>query len=140
MPRTLVRISLLYLAGNGFLAGPWAAFAPRSFYDDFPGGGMSWVSVDGPYNEHLLRDVGGLFLFGGIVALAAAIWLTPVFARSVGVGWLVFAAIHLGYHLRHLDVYPGDEQVMNVFSLSLAVVAALIAVVGPREEVVASPA
>ena len=133
MPRTLLRVALLYLAGNGFLVGPWAALAPRSFYDDFPGGGMSWVSVDGPYNEHLVRDVGGLFLLGGIVALTAAIVLTPMLVRVAGLGWLVFAALHLGYHVRHLDVYPGDEQVMNVGSLALAVVAALIAVVGPRE-------
>lgn len=138
MPRTLVRITLLYLALNGLLVGAWAALAPRSFYDDFPGGGMSWVSVDGPYNEHLVRDVGGLFLLGGVIALGATIWLTPVFARVVGVGWLVFAALHLGYHLRHLEVYPGDEQVMNTVSLSLAVVAALIAVVGPRDEVTAT--
>ena len=139
MPRAVVRISLLYLAGNGFLVGPWAALAPRSFYDDFPGGGMSWVAVDGPYNEHLVRDVGGLFLLGGIVALGAAIALTPVLTRVAGAGWLVFAGLHLLYHLRHLDLYPGDERVMNASSLSLAVAAALVAVVGPRASEPASP-
>jgi len=42
------------------LVGFWALLAPRSFYDDFPGGGRSWVSALPPYNEHLVRDVGGL--------------------------------------------------------------------------------
>ena len=32
------------------------------FYDDFPGLGRSWVAADGPYNEHLVRDVGALNL------------------------------------------------------------------------------
>lgn len=44
---------------------------PRSFYDDFPGGGIAWVSVDGPYNEHLIRDIGAWSLGTTVVVLAA---------------------------------------------------------------------
>ena len=56
------RITLAVLAVQGLVLGCWAAFAPRSLYDDFPGFGHHWVVVDGPYNEHLVRDVGSLFL------------------------------------------------------------------------------
>jgi hypothetical protein len=62
--------------------GLWAAPAPRSFYDDFPGGGRSWVSADGPYNEHLVRDFGSLNLAIAVV-LAVAAWTTlPTLVRT----------------------------------------------------------
>ena len=66
--RRWIRIALGYLAFVSLEVGIWAQFAPRSFYDDFPGLGRAWVRVDGPFNEHLVRDVGGLNL-----ALAAAV-------------------------------------------------------------------
>ena len=46
--------------------------APKSFYEDFPGAGRVWVAVDGPYNEHLVRDVGSLNLALAFVAVAGA--------------------------------------------------------------------
>ena len=57
-----IRASLWFLAVNGAVVGIWALFFPQAFYDSFPGMGRSWVSVDGPFNEHLVRDVGGSFL------------------------------------------------------------------------------
>ena len=42
----------------GGSTGLWATLSPRSFYDEFPGGGRAWVAADGPYNEHLVRDFG----------------------------------------------------------------------------------
>ena len=42
--------------------GAWAPAAPSSFYADFPFPGRHWVRLLGPYNEHLVRDVGGLYL------------------------------------------------------------------------------
>src|SRR3712207_8980589 len=62
----------------------WQMFWPESFFRDFPGWGRHWVSVDGPYNEHLLRDVGQGNLAFGVVALVAlltgGVWL----ARATG--------------------------------------------------------
>jgi hypothetical protein len=54
----LVRPVLLILALTTLPVGLWLSISPRSFYDDFPGFGRSWVSVDGPYNEHAFRDFG----------------------------------------------------------------------------------
>jgi hypothetical protein len=48
------------LALIGGYVGLWAAAWPRRFYDSFPGLGRHWVLALGPYNEHLIRDVGGL--------------------------------------------------------------------------------
>ena len=54
--------SLLLIAVGMLPVGVQAAFAPRSFFDDFPLG-RGWIAQDGgAYNEHLVRDVGVLFL------------------------------------------------------------------------------
>ncbi len=52
------RVVAVVLAASGLYAGLWAATTPRSFYDSFLGLHRAWVSVDGPFNEHLVRDVG----------------------------------------------------------------------------------
>jgi nucleoside-diphosphate-sugar epimerase len=54
-----VRVGLWAMALVSLFAGIQQQFMPRSFYDSFPGFGMHWVAVDGPYNEHLVRDLGG---------------------------------------------------------------------------------
>lgn len=64
---TIRRVILWLTAAIGAFVGVWAAGFPQSFYDSFPGFGFVWISVDGPFNEHLIRDVGSLYL-----ALAAA--------------------------------------------------------------------
>ncbi len=120
----LLRILLLLLALNS-LVGVWATFAPRSFYDDFPGGGRSWVSADGPYNEHLVRDFGATNLAIGVLTIAALLWLTRVLVVTAGLAWIVYGVPHLVYHLRHLDVYDTGDQVANVVVLSLAPLAGL---------------
>ena len=57
-----LRAGIALLAAAFGAVGFWAQLAPQSFYDDFPGGGGTWVSALPPYNEHLVRDVGGLNL------------------------------------------------------------------------------
>ena len=63
------RIIVALLAISALVLGFWAAFDPRGFYANFPGGGRHWVSADGPYNEHLVRDFGSLNL--GLAAVGA---------------------------------------------------------------------
>jgi hypothetical protein len=119
------RVVLAFMAIPGALVGLWAAFAPRSFYDDFPGAGREWVAVDGPYNEHLVRDVGVLFLALVVVTIAALIWLTRPLVLGTAWAWLVYGIPHLVYHVRHRDVYDAVDQVANITSLLLAPVLAI---------------
>src|SRR3712207_9350877 len=79
-----VRIGLLYLLFVNGVTGIWATVSPRSFYDDFPGGGHAWVGGDGPYNEHLVRDIGSWGLGVPLVVLPAALLLPP--ASSIVAG------------------------------------------------------
>ncbi|MCI0346356.1 MAG: hypothetical protein L0221_13085 [Chloroflexi bacterium] len=124
----LLRILLILLSLNS-LIGLWAAFAPRSFYDDFPGGGRSWVSPDGPYNEHLVRDFGALNLALSVLTIAAAVMLVRSLAVTAALGWLAYSIPHLVYHLRHLDVYETSDQIANVTALALAPVLAIAVLV-----------
>jgi len=125
----LARVVLAVLAVSGAIVGLWATFAPRSFYDDFPGGGRSWVAPDGPFNEHLVRDVGSLNLALTVLTVAAAIMLVRSLVVVAALGWLAYGIPHLVYHLRHRDVYDTGDQVANLVSLALVPVLAVVALV-----------
>ena len=107
--------------------GMWAEVAPRSFYRSFPLPGWHWISVNGAYNEHLLRDFGGLSLALAVVTVAAAIWASRQSAATAACAWLVFAVPHLIFHLSHLDLLPTGQNVADIGSLSATVVVPLIA-------------
>jgi hypothetical protein len=121
-----VRILLVGLGVPAVVIGAWAAFAPRSFYEDFPGFGQVWVRPDGPFNEHLVRDFGDLNLALAFVTLAAVVWCTPLLARLVAGAWLVEGIPHLVYHLRHLDPLASDAKVGSIAGLAIVPVVALV--------------
>lgn len=111
----------------GLFVGGWAAFFPRAFYDDFPGATLAWVSVDGPYNEHLIRDVGALYLALAAAGLTAFALRDRNSSRVVGSAWLVFGVPHLYYHLQHLDLLDSTvEAVGLVVSLSVSLAFGII--------------
>jgi hypothetical protein len=129
MSNRALRIVLVLMAATPLGMGAWALAAPRSFFDVFPGGGRHWVSADGPYNEHLMRDFGGLNLGLAIVAVIAAITLSRPTVIAAALAALAFAVPHLTYHLFHLDLYDTSDQVANVVALGGAVVLPIAALV-----------
>ena len=120
------RILLACLAAASAVIGVWAGFFPRSFYGDFPGTGNPWVSPDGPFNEHLVRDVGWLNLALALVALVAAISLARAAVIAAAGAAIVAGVPHLAYHVAHLDLYGTVDQIGNVVSLSLGPLVGLI--------------
>lgn len=125
----LQAFALLVAAAGNAVVGAWAVITPRGFYDNFPGAGHHWVSVDGPYNEHLVRDVGTLSL-ALVVVLLVALWRRErVLVRAASVAALVFAAPHLAYHASHLDHFSTTDTIIEMVALSLAVVAPLTSLV-----------
>jgi hypothetical protein len=115
---------LLAIMAIGYVfVGAWAALAPRSFYDNFPGGGHEWVSVDGPFNEHLVRDVGTLNLALAAVAIAALVRPGRYLVQVIAGATLVYAAPHFLYHLFHLDLFDTTDKVLQTSSLAITVVA-----------------
>ena len=124
---TPVRIMLGLLVASGATVGLFAGFAPRAFYDHFPGLGQTWVAVDGPYNEHLVRDVGTLNLALAVVTLCALVSLSRPTILAAALGWLAYGVPHFVYHLRHLAPFDGGEAVAVMSSLASAPILALVA-------------
>lgn len=120
------RIILALLVATGLWVGLWAAFDPQGFFANFPGGGRSWVAADGPYNQHLVRDFGSLNLALAAVALVAFVRPVRELLIAVGVANIVYQLPHLVYHLRHLDLYDTSDKVLNIASLSAALVLPVI--------------
>ena len=108
------------LAVNQSVVGSWAALAPRSFFDQFPLG-RGWVASLGPFNEHLVRDVGGLSLGFAFLFAIAVITPRPVLVRASLFSWLVPATTHLTFHLDHLQGFSGIDAATQSAGLALAV-------------------
>jgi hypothetical protein len=127
-----LQVPLVALAATGLVLGTWAQLAPADFYDSFPFG-RGWVAADGPYNEHLVRDFGGLNL--ALMALTVGALLTGDrrWSLGVGVGWLLFAVPHFVYHANHMDPFSSGDLVGNwVGTGSLVLLGAAVVVLSLR--------
>ena len=128
------RAGLGYLALTSLLVGIWAQFFPQSFYNDFPGLGRAWVRLDGPFNEHVIRDVGGLNLGLGLAAFFALRFPQTRVIQAVSLAIFVYSLPHYIYHLTHLSRLPSTlDQVANIVLLGLNVFIPLaLIIVAPR--------
>jgi len=118
------RLILSALGVSALYVGVWAEFVPASFYRSFPGLGRHWVSPLGPYDEHLVRDVGGLYL-ALAVASAGAWWLADHRTTVVvALAWFAFSLPHLVFHLAHLEHFGALDQALNIVLLALTAVGA----------------
>lgn len=115
--RLWTRILLGYLTVVSVQIGVWALFAPRSFYDDFPGLGRAWVSIDGPFNEHLIRDVGALNLALAAMFIVAFIRLGRDLVTMAGVLALVWGIPHAIYHLVNTDGFETSDLTVSLLGL-----------------------
>ncbi len=127
------RVILWVTAALGLYVGAWAATLPQSFYDSFPGLGLIWISVDGPYNEHLIRDVGSLYLALSAASVAATFSRTADAGRVVGVAWAVFGLPHFAYHAAHFAQMSAIDVVGNIVSLGASLLLGIVLMLpGPR--------
>jgi hypothetical protein len=121
------RVVLVILAILAAYVGVWAVSTPANWYASFPGAGHQWLPVLGPYNEHLARDVGGLYLALAVISVGAAVRPADGYlVRLTGLAWLAFSVPHLTYHLGHLSHYATADKVANTVGLIAAVLLALL--------------
>jgi hypothetical protein len=125
MNAPLHRSALALLGAGGAATGLWAYVAPRHWYDNFPGLGMSWLPQLGPYNEHFAKDVGAMFLaMAAVTALTFVLVANQILVRVTAVMWLVFNTLHCLYHLSMLQMYNTRDATLNGILLPLLVLAA----------------
>jgi nucleoside-diphosphate-sugar epimerase len=124
---TLARVLLAMMTATSLLLAVWSLLSPHGFYANFPGGGRHWVSVDGPYNEHFIRDFGAFNLALAVVTAWAAARFTPQLARLAAMASLAFAVPHLAYHAAHLGPLAAtSDRVANIVSLTVGLVVPMV--------------
>ncbi len=121
------RAALVFLLVAALSIGLTATIVPHTFYADFPFL-ASWVELLPPYNEHLVTDVGGLYLGFSVLLAWAAVTLDRTLVQAVSVAWLLSAGIHLLFHAGHLDNFSTGDAIAEIASLALLLVPPPVAV------------
>jgi hypothetical protein len=121
-----LRAGLILLAATETVVGVWQYFFPESFYANFP-----TVSLDPPFNEHLMSDVGGLTLAITAVLVYAAIHPEHRLVTGALTGFIVFAVTHVLFHATHLDGFTTSDavEVITVLTVDAIIPIALLLVV-----------
>jgi hypothetical protein len=125
------RLLLLVTAVLGLFIGAWAEFFSRSFYDSFPGLGFHWISEMGPFNDHLISDIGSFYLALTAITVGGLLARTDLPGRIAGLGWSVFGVLHFIYHAAHLMGSLADK-VDNLIGLGISAVLGIMLVFPSR--------
>ena len=104
----------------------WPLVSPRGFYDTFPGGGMHWIDVNGPYNEHFIRDFGALNAAVAVLVVFALWKPSKALLQATGLALAVYALPHAIFHVQNIDVYESDEKLIAVVPLMLQFVGGVL--------------
>jgi hypothetical protein len=126
---TALRALLAALALGAVLPGAWATVAPRSFYGDFPGAGRHWVDRLPEYSEHLVTDAGAFFLAFALLFAWAAARPSPALVVPLCAAWTLFSALHLVWHVAHLEDFPASDAIAQTVGLAAYVAATGAAIV-----------
>jgi hypothetical protein len=117
----VIRSALSLLFGTALLIGVTALALPRTFYENFPFL-THWVNLLPPYNEHLITDVGGLYLGFAVLFGWAALTLERTLSRAVCAAWLLVAGLHLIFHASHLEGFGTADALGEIVTLALLLI------------------
>jgi len=127
----LLRVTLACLAVSAAVPGLQATFSPTAFYEGFPFG-RAWVELLPPYNEHLVRDVGGFYLAFAILFAWAAVTLSSALIVPLCVTWTVAAVLHAYFHATHLDGFSTGDAIAQTTGLVAVIALPLLAIAATR--------
>jgi hypothetical protein len=130
--RKEIRGGLLALGVPLIVIGAWALFGPRSFYDNFPTSDSHWISALGPYDEHLVRDFGSLYLALGGLLVSAGVLLNRLLVQVGLIVGLVYAVPHLVFHASETGSLSTADNIVNISLLALAVIAGVALLAATR--------
>jgi hypothetical protein len=129
-----IRLLLWLLATASGIVGTYAVAAPHSFYRHVIG-----VHLLGPYNEHLMRDVGGLYLGFALTFTLAARTLVRELAVASCAGFALAQAAHFLYHALHLEPFPLEEGAAQTIGLAALLALPLVVLCLSRDPTYCSP-
>ncbi len=136
----IARAALLVLTGYCLFIGLTAVAIPHVFYDDFPFL-AHWVERLPPYNEHLVTDVGGLYV-GFAVVLGLAAWRPRRdLVVAACAGFLTMAVPHLAFHATHLSGFGTGGAIAELGALASLLIPPVVAIwaTSPVEPTAAEP-
>lgn len=123
VPGRATRVWALVSTIGVLVLGSWAFFLPESFFIQFPVSGAHWVSTLGQFNEHLMRDYGSAQVGLGVIGTLIASRSNAESLVAVMAGYVVFAVLHLGYHLTAFGHFtPGSAAAQAVALAAFIVV------------------
>lgn len=124
------RVCSALLAVSGAFVGAWAYFAPLHWYNNFPGLGMKWLPVLGPYNEHFAKDVGAMYLALATSSAAAFVYVANrTLIVVTGLAYSMFNLLHLTYHVSMLHMYGTRDAILNAVFLSAVLLCSVMLVI-----------
>lgn len=129
---TLQTTGLIGTIVIALVVGVWAYVLPREFYDHFPAALGEWISQDGPFNEHLIRDHGAQYLALGAGSVAAFFLRSQPLYRVLGIAWGGFGVLHFAYHVTHLGHMDTSDAVAQVIVLLVAATLSVMIAIPPR--------
>jgi hypothetical protein len=125
---TALACTLGVLGAVSLVVGLYAFIWPHSFYDHVLG-----VDRLPPYNQHLLTDVGGFYLGFAVLFAWAAVDRGRALVLAACAAWVVVQALHLAYHVTHLEHFSVGTAVAQTVLLAAApAVAVAAALLGAR--------
>ncbi|MDQ5894496.1 MAG: hypothetical protein QG596_757 [Actinomycetota bacterium] len=121
----MIRICLGVLGLSALAIGLPASFAPETFYTDYPFF-TALVQLLPPYNEHLITDIGGLYLGFGVMFLWAMFQPSRQLIIPLCTAWIVAQALHFAFHISHLTGFTTTDAVAQQIGLALYLLIAII--------------
>ncbi len=115
--RDLVRALLGLMCGYALFLGAIATLAPHTFFTDFPFL-AHWVERLPPYNEHLVTDVGGLYLGFALLFGWAAWKCERTLALAASAAFLLVTVLHLVFHVTHLEGFGTVDGAAEIAALA----------------------
>jgi hypothetical protein len=127
-----MRALLAALSLSAAYPGAWATLAPRGFYTTFPGAGHHWTAALPGYNAHLVADVGAFYLAFALLFAWAAVKPSRELVVPVSIAFALFSALHLAWHVAHLDGFSTTDATAQTISLAAVLAASLGAAILAR--------
>jgi hypothetical protein len=120
--RVWLRAGLLFLTLVQTSVGLGMVLLPRSFFNDVP-----TVAAYPPFNEHLMRDLGSLYLAIAVVVGVSAVVMERRLVYTALSAYIVMAVPHLVFHATHTEgMQPGDAVALTSSLTVLVIVPATL--------------